>query len=209
MTVALVGSVALWILVLGPLEVEASLFRLNEDREERLLSGSRVALEDQLFLEIEGNKSMHVYVLNEDEGGNAFVLFPLPAASKQNPLAADLRHRLPGTVDGVEKYWEVTSVGGEESFYVFASRRPLIELENRIARLPRAGSAGAVRIGKETIDVLRGIGGLTPSPTQDSRVRREGLSEIFAQTAGPSTSKNGTWIWEIRLSNPEAPDATP
>ncbi len=100
-----------------------------------LLPGSRVALGDLLYLEIEGSKSMHVYVLNEDEGGKAFVLFPLPGSSEQNPLSSNVRHRLPGRVAGPEKYWEVSSVGGEESFLVFACKRPLEELERQVKEL--------------------------------------------------------------------------
>ena len=92
---------------------------------------------------------------------------------------------------------------------MFASERPLVELESRIAGLPRAGSAGAVRIGEETIDVLRGIGGLTQSPSGDSSVRSQRLSEIFQQAAGPSTNENGIWIWQVSLSNPEATGKTP
>jgi serine/threonine protein kinase len=206
---AVVGAITLWNLLLGPLEVEASLFRMSDGREERLLPGSRVALGDMLFLEIEGSKSMHVYVLNEDEAGKAFVLFPLPGITEQNPLSSNVRHRLPGQVAGIGTNWEVSSVGGEESFLVFASKRPLEELERQIAGLPRAGSAGAVSIGEETIDVLRGIGGLAESPSQETSVRHQRLSDMFAKTAGPSTSKSGIWIWHIRLSNPEETGETP
>jgi len=209
MTLAVVGAIALWNLLLGPLEVEASLFRMSDGREERLLPGSRVALGDRLFLEIEGSKSMHVYVLNEDESGKAFVLFPLPGITEQNPLSSNVRHRLPGQVAGIGTNWEVSSVGGEESFLVLASKRPLEELERQIAGLPRAGSAGAVSIGEETIDVLRGIGGLAESPLQETSVRHKRLSDMFAKTAGPSTSKSGIWIWQIRLSNPEETGETP
>jgi len=204
MALAVVGAVALWNLLLGPLEVEASLYRLSDSGEELLLPGSRVALGDLLYLQIEGSKSMHVYVLNEDEGGKAFVLFPLPGSSEQNPLSSNVRHRLPGKVAGPEKYWEVSSVGGEESFLVFACKRPLEELERQIAGLPRAGSAGALGVGEETMDVLRGIGGLAESPSQEPSARHERLSDLFAGAAGPSIGKSGVWIWQIRLNNPEA-----
>jgi len=201
---AVIGAVALWNLFSGPLEVEASLYRLSEGREERLLPGSRVALGDSLFLEIEGNKPMHVYVLNEDEAGKAFVLFPLPTVSKKNPLSSKDRHRLPGKIAGTKRYWKVSSVGGEESFLVFASKQPLEDLERQIDGLPRAGSAAALSVGEETIDVLRGIGGLAESSSPTTSVGHERLSDMFSQAAGPSAGKSGIWIWQIRLNNPEA-----
>ena len=159
--------------------------------------------------EIEGSKSMHVYVLNEDESGKAFVLFPLPGITEQNPLSSNVRHRLPGQVAGIGTNWEVSSVGGEESFLVFASKRPIEELERQIAGLPRAGSAGALSIGEETIEVLRGIGDLAESPSQATSARHERLSDMFAESAEPGTGRNGIWIWQIRLANPEATDETP
>jgi len=204
-----VGIVVVWNLLLSPFEVDASLHRLREGREVRILAGSRIALDDLLYLEIEGSKPMHVYVLNEDEDGEVFVLFPLPASSKQNPLSSDVRHRLPGKIAGIEKYWEVTSVGGEESFLVFASKRPLEKLEQRIADLPRTGSADAVRVGEKTIDLLRGIGGLSEAPPRDGSARHERLSEMFAGSAGSTAGKSGVWAWKIRLSNPEQTGETP
>ena len=209
MALSVVGAIALWNLFLAPFEVDASLYRVRDDREERLLPGSRVGLGDLLYLEVEGSKPMHVYVLNEDEGGEAFVLFPLPASSQQNPLPSDVRHRLPGQVAGIDTYWEVSSVGGEESFLVFASKRPLEELERQIVDLPRAGSAGALSVGEETIDVLRGIGGLSGSPSQDGSARHERLSDMFAESAGRTAGKSGVLIWQIRLSNPETTGEIP
>jgi len=209
MALAVGGAIALWSLLFGPLEVEASLYRLSDGREERLLPGSRVALGDLLFLEIEGSKPMHVYVLNEDEKGKAFVLFPLPRIREQNPLSSKVRHRLPGEVAGNETYWKVSSVGGEESFLVFASKRPLEELERQIAGVPRAGSGGAIGVGEETIEVLRGIGGLAESPSQETSVRHKKLSDIFAETSGARTGKNGIWLWQIRLGNSEETGETP
>ena len=208
-TVSVVGAIALWGLLLAPLEVDASLYRLRDDREERLLAGSRVALGDSLFLEIEGSKPMHVYVLNEDKGGKAFVLFPLPGSSEQNPLSSDVRHRLPGKIAGIATSWKVSSVGGEESFLVFASKRPLQELERLIAGLPRAGSAAALSLGEETIDVLRGIGGLAESPSPDASARHERLSDMFADSDGHTAGKSGVWMWQIRLSNPETTGEIP
>jgi serine/threonine protein kinase len=196
------GSIALRERLFGALEVEASLYRETDGSDERLLPGSQVAPGDKLFLEVEGNRPLHVYVLNEDEDGNAFVLFPLPGSNKKNPLAAGNRHRLPGVVDGEERSWEVTSRGGQESFMVLAAGKRLAELEVEIADMPRASSGGPAVIDQDTIQVLRGIGGLAPFSGDGRRTTHERLSEMFADTAGPVTGDGGVWMWRIRLNNP-------
>jgi hypothetical protein len=184
-------------------EAEASMYRLRDGVEERLIPGGRVSPGDLLFLEIEGTRPMHVYVLNEDTTGEAFVLFPLRGSELQNPLPKETLHRLPGKVAGVTKYWEVTSAGGEEAFFVIASKRPIEKVEHEVAELPRAGSATAPPVDEETIDVIRGVGGLGEPQRPEGSPQRERLSEMFDDVAAPSAGRKGVWIWQIRLSNPD------
>ena len=93
------------------------------------MTGSQVVPGDLLFLEVEGTRDFHVYVLAEDQKGKAFVLFPSPTFDARNPLAAGRVHRLPGMRDGKPFNWQVTSAGGEESMVVIGSLKPLVELE--------------------------------------------------------------------------------
>ena len=53
MALAVVGAIALWNLLLGPLEVEASLFRRSDGREERLSALARFTAEPGDVLRIE------------------------------------------------------------------------------------------------------------------------------------------------------------
>ena len=158
---AAIGAVLIPGLWPGPFQVEAALYRLGQGTEERLLPGGRLAPGDRLFLEIEGSTEMHVYVLNEDEVGDPFVLFPLPLFDKKNPLPAGSVHRLPGSLAGTGKYWEVTSAGRRETFLVIASQDPLVEMEREITTFLPAGSVSLADLERQAENqALRGTGGL-------------------------------------------------
>lgn len=192
----------------GSFSIEASLFRRSANAEERLVPGSRLDLGDQLFLELEGTKPLHAYVLNEDNQGRRYVLFPLPGLELENPIDPGIRHRIPGRSASIagtsasdELAWTVTSRGGEETLLVIASREPLEDLERQISDLPRAGSAGAVAIGDERLgSVLRGIGGLSSEPASQHSLDSPSLSTLSAQLM--ATGARGLEVWEIRLQNP-------
>lgn len=204
-TVALAAGVGV-VILLGlwptPFKVEAFLYRIGNGTEERLLPGGRVSPGDKLFLEIKGSKEMNVYALNEDIAGESFVLFPLPGLDLQNPLAPETVHRLPGTVEGVSNYWDVTSAGGQEAFLVIASREPLEEFEREIAHFPRAGSEGHYDLTARAAQILRGIGGLTEVTPQASNGAGRPLSGIFQGIKGRAANESGIWAWEFHLDNP-------
>jgi tRNA A-37 threonylcarbamoyl transferase component Bud32 len=184
--------------------VETSLYRAGVGTEERLLPGGKVAPGDDLFLEIKGSTEMNVYVLNEDEAGEAFVLFPLPNLDLQNPLAADSLHRLPGTIQGKSNYWTVTSAGGTERFLVIASRNALEVFEQEIAGVPRARLAGGVKISTQGMERLRGIGGLTEASPPDGDDARRPFTGLLQGIQQRASTESGIWTWEIRLDNPDS-----
>ncbi|MGD8377864.1 MAG: protein kinase, partial [Acidobacteriota bacterium] len=97
----------LWIPWSSPLEVDAALFRMAGDRPVRIPAGARVSPGDRLMLELRLSRSAHVVVLDEDLAGRAFVLFPLPHLDLQNPLTAGVTLRLPGSVEGEGRYWQI------------------------------------------------------------------------------------------------------
>ena len=98
-------------------EIEASFYRKSRAGEERLGSDSRLRLNDQIYLSVQTSIATYLYVVNEDEKGEAFLLFPHADAKLTNPVAANRQVRLPSEQD-----WQVDSVGGKEHFIVFASK---------------------------------------------------------------------------------------
>jgi len=199
-----VAVIAVVAITIGPkmigsgFEIDTSLYRGNEGSEERLAEGASVLPGDRLFLEIQGTREMYVYVLNSDSVGNAFVLFPIAGLDEENPLPSDATHRLPGTIDGTEKYWQVDSTGGQETFLVIASPRPLAEVEQQLESVPRAGTRGPVRLNSDAIDGLRGIGGLVSGP----RDLDQPLSDVFDSLNRHVAREADIRVWQTRLSNP-------
>ena len=61
-----------------------------------LRQGARVVPGDRLFLEFESSQPVFVYVVNQDEQGEGYLLFPIPGNSPTNPLPPGQSHRLPG-----------------------------------------------------------------------------------------------------------------
>ena len=53
---------------------------------------------DRLSLQVTSSVPTYVYVVNEDDHGESFLLFPLPGLHAVNPLPADSRHEIPGRV---------------------------------------------------------------------------------------------------------------
>ena len=163
-----------------------------------LASGSSIQPGDQLGLEVELAQPAYVYVLNEDQQGEIFVLFPLPEGVEQNPLSQG-RHRLPGMIDGNEQNWVVTSRGGVEVFLVVASPTALPAVEDLIetldfalpSRLPEAGEIRPIPSG----EVVRGVGGITSHRFSGSRLEalRSRLNELGTQDI---------WVRTIELNNP-------
>ncbi len=109
----------------------------------RLQPGARVAPGDRLSLQVVSSIPTYVFVVNEDDRGDAFLLFPLPGQALSNPLPAGQRHDIPGVLNGERLTWRVTSAGGREHFLIFASPDPPSPAFDRIfAMLPRPTADG-------------------------------------------------------------------
>ena len=103
-----------------------------------MVSGTTVHLGDRLYLKSESTRQLNVYVLNRDEHGEADLLLPRPEQDLSNPLSAGRRLGIPGTRDGEEFFWQVTSAGGHEHLLLVAtSPDPLTDFEGWIAELDR------------------------------------------------------------------------
>ena len=121
-------------------EITASLFALRDGRDVKLSQGSRVRRGDKLFAIVDSSQPVYVYIINHDDVGQSYLLFPLPGFSQNNPLPARGRVRLPGISNGQQYYWDVTSAGGREHFYVYVTPRRLVEFEAGIVG-PASGRA--------------------------------------------------------------------
>ncbi len=179
-----------------PLMVTADLFRNGDDRM-ALDSGSLVRPGDQLYLELETDEQVHLYILNADKQGDLFVLFPLPDMDLSNPLPAG-RHRLPGRLNGVPQDWQITSAGGTETFLVVVSRARQAELEGDLTAL-RTATGTSSRLGLDSGN-LRGIGGVADSI---QRPEADGMADQIHQEMTSRREREGdVWVWRIELSNP-------
>jgi len=185
-------------------DVEAALYRVSEDRHERLASGARLVVGDELSLEIQGSVPLHVYVFDRDSLGQSFALFPLADFVLQNPLQAGTRHVLPGLrMDGSRKAWQVDTAGGREQLVVLASPEPLIKFEEELRRLPQPRpGAVAQPVPPETLLHLRGIGGLSDVSGPESAESGSRLFKMARELAGGAERVEGVWMRQIELLNP-------
>jgi serine/threonine-protein kinase len=188
----------------GALMANAVLYRDADGASQRLAPGGRVEPGDDLYMSVESAESMFVYVLNEDDRGSIFILFPVPGLTPENPLPPGAAHRLPGRLGGEPVNWEVTSAGGEERIMVLASREPLANLETDLAGFPRAVTGAPIQYGElsqTAVSSLRGIGGFSTG-AQAGVVEPKRLTEVLGQLSGDAPERSGLWVWQIGLENP-------
>ncbi len=185
--------------------VEAALYRQRDGRPERLEPGARVSPGNTLFLEFKASQSLHVYVVSEDEQGEVYLLFPLPGYDLTNPIPAGGPHHLPGTRDGEQTLWQVTSAGGREHFLIVASPERLEEFETELHSLGRPQeqrSLVAARLSEGTTRRLRGIGGVVKAPDLKESPEPGRILQLAQQLAAQEESIRGVWIRQISLENP-------
>ena len=184
-------------------EVEAAFYRQQGGSAVRLQPGARVAPGDQISLQIQASVPSYIYVVNEDDHGESYLLFPLPGQHLANPVPPGQRHEIPGVVNGERITWEVTTAGGREHFLVFVSPEPVSPaFERMFASLPRpsAGAPVAQQVPDELVTALRGVGGLAKAPT---RMAGERLSNEFAVPLPDAReTARGVWVRQLTLENP-------
>jgi serine/threonine-protein kinase len=182
-------------------QIEPVLYKEGRDESTRLRAGDRVAPGDQLFMRLTVSAPTYLYVVNEDDRGDSFVLFPLPGRAVDNPIPSETAIRIPGTSQ--EKVnWELTSVGEREHFIVFASPERMQEFEEIFATLPQPVVGRKISyapIPKETLSKLRAVGGLTAPQVQASA----NFSSLFTLPLidGAETA-HGMWVRQLTLLNP-------
>jgi serine/threonine protein kinase len=187
-------------------DVSASFVRESPRGERTLLAGDRVAPGDRLAFSYRSTVPSWVYVLDSDEKGESYLLFPQPLFDRKNPLPADSTIRLPGTRAGRESAWTVTSRGGREHLLVVASPRPLPELEAQLSQLPAPSPDRPVvyaRLGPAILDHLRGIGGVADAVHGPAAPAEEPpVFEHIRVLAGQEQGVSGVWVRQVVLENP-------
>jgi eukaryotic-like serine/threonine-protein kinase len=178
-----------------PYEVQAAVYRVGRNGQTRVTAGDSVKPGDRLFMELQSSVPTYVYVVNEDEQGHHYRLFPLNGFAQANPLPAGETHRLPGNRGDVEHYWQVTEPGLRDHFVIFVSPTPLTAFEQTFAELPQASEETpvfSVPIGTNALNTLRGIGGVASATTPRLD---EPLHEQY-RTPLPATSEttSGPWV---------------
>jgi serine/threonine-protein kinase len=182
--------------------VEAALYRVPQGGpREHLQQGSRLAVGDRLSLEIQASAPLHVYVIDEDDAGHAFALFPLPDLETRNPLAPNVRHVLPGSRDGKDLWWTVDTAGGQEHVMVLASPTRLVEFEAEMSSLARPGQT-AVEIPETAKLHLRGIGMLEEGTAAVEGGPATRLFQLGEELSSRPETIHGVWMRRIDLHNP-------
>lgn len=186
-------------------DVSAGFIRRGARGDHHLESGDRVSPGDRLSLEFRSSRRVWVYVIDADEHGESYLLFPQPLFDRRNPLPADSSLTLPGTRAGRENAWTVTSRGGREHLLVVANPEPVPELEAELARLkapvPDAPIRDA-RMGAGTVERLRGMGGVSEVPRSAPARDPSRLLEHIQSLAGREQGVQGTWVRQVVLENP-------
>jgi len=183
-------------------QIDAALYRLRGKTETRLRSGDRVAPGDGVFAKLQVSTPAFVYIVNEDDRGHSFLLFPLPGQAVENPITPGTSTRVPGT-SSEDVSWQIDTVGGREHFLIFASPERVEALEEWFATLPRPTFGQPVTnaaIPPEVAEKLRGVGGLTKAPSRTSDAQ---LANIFSSPLGDhEETAHGLWIRQLTVENP-------
>ena len=189
--------------VAGSYQVEAAFYREQDGRDIRLEHGARVAPGDRLSLRVQSSIPLYLYVVNEDDRGASFLLYPLGTEQQASPLPAGQRHEIPGKVNGERTFWVINSAGGREHFVLFATPDPPTPAFTRMfADLPRPTMDAPILaqpLTTELVGELRGVGGLTTAPTRTSSVLTKDMTMPLPD--GEETAR-GAWVRQLTLENP-------
>jgi serine/threonine-protein kinase len=191
----------------GAYQIDTALFRASDDGQElRLRTGARVAPSDRLFVEVRTSVPAYVYIVNEDERGASYLLFPMPGLDATNPLPAGKINRLPGIRQNEEVYWQVDQAGGREHFLIFASPERLSTVEQSLASLPHPELGKPIQslpLSKEAVTTLRSVGGLATAPPYAGTQSSGRLTQQYRTPLenGEATA-NGLWVRQLTLENP-------
>jgi hypothetical protein len=178
-----------------PWHADLTLLRRTDGGVAALAQGATLARGDRLLLDLDSDRALHAYVLNEDAAGSLHVLFPLPGLALRNPLAGNHPVRLPGKQDGRELAWEIGSDTQREEFVVVLATAPVAELD----RL--AGDAAV------TPPIERGVSRLRSELPAPARVQGRHLAAILQSIAPLLADPERARVRVYRFNGPPAAGA--
>ena len=190
--------------------IDASFYKERDHLEEPLAPGDRVRPGDLLSFQVQVSVPAYLYVVNEDDEGASFLMFPLPGQSVVNPLSPGRRHRIPGINEGKLLSWRVSTAGRRDHFLLFASRERSPAFETIVSTLPppllNKPFASAAPLSKNAVLRLRGVGDLAVSsvpPAGDADASRQlhRLPEFEPFVPGEQTAR-GIWRRRATFENP-------
>ena len=184
--------------------VRGEFYKYSTGRRIRLAQGDRVTPGDGLGFQIEASIPVFVYVVNEDDHGEAYLLFPLPGQESSNPLRAGIAHELPGGPDGQEVHWQITSAGGREHFVIFVSPSHMAVFDGLLKSLPPplvGRPVTGTRLLDLTVSRLRGVGGLTSQPSAKASSAHYLFQGVDPLSTNTDTAR-GVWSRQLTLENP-------
>jgi hypothetical protein len=173
--------------------VATMMWRVGVDGDEPLADGGRIRPGDRLFMTLESDEPVHLYVINQDDRGEASALFPIEGAQWSNPLQPGAIRRIPGETTWDYDSWEVSSAGGRDAFIVVAAREPIPRLQ---ASLDLLAAAAPLDPG----EYVRGGDAGEPPVSAESRRALEALLHELA--AASESGEAGLILRRIVLENP-------
>jgi eukaryotic-like serine/threonine-protein kinase len=184
-----------------PFDIDAAFYRMTPNGRERLDMGQQVHVDDELSLSFQASAPTYLYVVNEDEKGKSFLLFPLPDAREgTNPIPGNQETRVPKSGS-----WQVNSAGGREHFLVFASATRLEAFDSLFAKLPSPQAAGTAEREQSIPDAvrekLRGVGAMKAPPSPPETKPSLNLRDLFQTPLQGHETARGLWVRQLTLIN--------
>jgi serine/threonine protein kinase len=183
--------------------IDAAVYRVHEGSEVALKQGDRVSPGDALSLQVQASAPVYLYVVNEDDNGESYLLFPLPGLLPENPLQPGQRHRIPGVSFGEKTSWQITSAGGSEHFLIVASPQRSLAFEQRFASLPQPTVGKPIlsaRLERADTGLLRAVGGLTSPGAITQQLHQ--MVEFREQLREGEETAQGPWRRQVTFENP-------
>jgi hypothetical protein len=169
--------------------VDAGFVRSRGQALEPLVDSARVNVGDHLRLRLHSNRTNYVYVLNEDAGGNATVLYPVDGAIARALPASD-EILLPDDARGSTLAWEITGDSAREEFLVVSALEPVREIDALLANWNRVANGAPDRATRSVGAVIEESG--TPV------LQGTHLNDVLGQL---DKSGSGIRTWRFRFEH--------
>ncbi|MGE3539395.1 MAG: DUF4384 domain-containing protein [Candidatus Tectimicrobiota bacterium] len=133
---------------------EAREKRQPGDRVEHfaITQDTELKLGDQLRMALELRKPCYVYVLYHSAQGELQQLFPYEQGKFEQDHALDKRYLIPA---GEDMWFTLNGKTGQETFYLLASTKRLIDLETLLAAHSAAAAAERAPLVSQTLAAIR------------------------------------------------------